>query len=155
MNWLTALGICVAAAAFEGLCAGKDPLGELRKLRQPSWSPPGWVWVLIGIAWYGICFAGLVRLLPVFNAQPSPTLLLVALLFANGAVNVLQFRMRRLDLVLAFYAPYAALLVALLVAAWPLDRVTASLFLIYAAYQLYAAAWGYSLWRLNRKGAAE
>ena len=151
MHWLIAAGICVLAAAFEGLCAGPDPLGQLRRLRQPAWSPPIPAWVLIGIAWYGICFAGLVRLLPGFAARPLAVWLLVALMLANGAVNLFQFRMRRLDLALAFFAPYWLLLAAFLVTAWPLDRIIFGLFSIYAVYQLYAAAWGFMLWRLNRE----
>jgi tryptophan-rich sensory protein len=154
MHWLIALGICIAAAAFEGLCAGKDPMGELRKLRQPRWSPPGWLWVLIGVGWYAICLIGLGRLLPAIDAAPAPTFLLTGLMFANGAVNIFQFRMRRLDLALGFFGPYWALLAAFVMTAWPVDRVTAWLFSGYAAYQLYAAAWAFSLWRLNSKSGS-
>ena len=31
-----------------------------------------------------------------------------------------------------------------------IDRIIFGLFSIYAVYQLYAAAWGFMLWRLNR-----
>ncbi|MGZ8347149.1 MAG: hypothetical protein ACXWUP_08580, partial [Allosphingosinicella sp.] len=67
------------AAALEGLCAGRDPMGELKKRRQPSWSPPGWLWVLIGLYWYSICLIGLVRLLPSWPATQAPVLVLAAL----------------------------------------------------------------------------
>lgn len=53
MTYAIALLLCILAAAFEGLCAGRDPLAQLKATRQPRWSPPNWVWVLIGIAWYG------------------------------------------------------------------------------------------------------
>lgn len=149
-TWSIALGICAFAVIFEALCAGKDPMGELRKLRQPSWSPPNWLWVMIGIAWYCICLVGLVRLLPSFDAGPAPVMLLVGLMLANGAVNLFQFRMRRLDLALAFFGPYWLLLAAFLWVVWPLDPIVGSLFAVYAVYQLYAAAWGYALWKLNR-----
>jgi tryptophan-rich sensory protein len=125
-------------------------MGRLKALRQPSWSPPPWIWVLIGILWYGIGFAGLVRLLPFWPEQKLPIILLAALLLANGAANIPLFRLRRLDLALAFFLPYWALLAAFLHAACPLDRLTCALFAVYAVYQLYAAAWGYRLWRLNR-----
>ena len=149
MQYVTALLICVAAAAFEGMCAGRDPMGKLRALRQPSWSSPNWLWVLIGIAWYVICFTALVRLLPHWPDHKAPVLLLAALMLANGAANLFQFRLGRLDLAFLFLFPYWLLLAAFLWAACPLDRLTCGLFAVYAGYQLYAAAWGYSLWRMN------
>ena len=152
-DYLIALLICLAAAAFEGLCAGRDPMAKLRLLRQPSWSPPAWLWVLIGIAWYAICFAGLVRLLPHWPVHTAPVLLLAALMLANGAANLVQFRLERLDLAFLYLFPYWLLLGAFLWTAWPVDRLTGLLFAPYAAYQLYAAAWGLSLWRLNGASA--
>jgi tryptophan-rich sensory protein len=139
MTYLIALLIIIAAAGLEGLCAGRDPIGRLRVLKQPGWSPPTWAWVLIGIAWYGICFVALVRLLPLWPAYRLPVILLVALLLANGAANIPLFRLRRLDLALAFFVPYWMLLGAFFWFACPLDRLTCALFAIYAVYQVYAA----------------
>ena len=149
-HWLIAIGICIAAAAIESLCAGRYPLGKLKALKQPWWSPRAWVWVLIGLAWYGICLVGLVRLLPYWPGEKAPVILLVALLLANAAVNIPTFRMERLDLAFYFFAPYWLLLAAFFATACPLDRLICTLFAIYAAYQLYAAAWGWRLWRMNR-----
>ena len=145
-----ALMICLVAAAFEGLCAGRDPMAQLRNIRQPSWSPPNWLWVLIGIAWYLICFVTLVRLLPSWSEYPGPTILLCALMLANGGANLLQIRFKRFDLALFFLGPYWLLLAAFLWTACPLDELVCVLFAAYAVYQLYAAAWGYELWSLNR-----
>ena len=149
MIYALALLICAAAAAVEGLCAGRDPMAQLRALKQPGWSPPNWAWVLIGLAWYAICFIGLARLLPLWPEHKLPVILLTALMLANGAANLFQFRMRRLDLAFLFLFPYWLLLGAFLALACPLDEVTCGLFALYAVYQLYAAAWGYRLWRLN------
>ena len=150
MSWLIALLVCAVAAAFEGFCAGRDPMGQLRALRQPRWAPPNWMWVLIGLGWYAICFAALVRLLPGWPGTRRAIVLLVALMLANGAANLLQFRLRRLDLAFLFLFPYWLLLAGLLWVVCPLDRLICTLFGIYAVYQLYAAAWGWSLWRMNR-----
>ncbi len=147
--YLIALGICIIAALIEGLCAGRDPMGELKKLRQPSWSPPSWLWVLIGLYWYAICFIGLVRLLPGWPATQLPVLLLAALLALNGLANLPAFRMRRLDLALVFFVPYWPVLAAFLWVVCQIDTVNFSLFAIYAIYQPYAAAWAYQLWRMN------
>ena len=51
--------------------------------------------------------------------------------------------------------PCAGLVPAFLWTVRPLDRVSFLLFLGYAIYLIYAAAWGWSLWRLNRRGSAE
>mgnify|MGYP003581183180 CR=1 FL=1 len=150
IDWLIALGICAATAGVEALCAGRDPMRRLRALKQPRWSPPNWAWVLIGLAWYGIAFTGLVRLLPFWPGSRAPVLLLVALLLGNAAVNIPLFRTRQLGLALACFIPYWLLLAAFLGAACPLDSLTCALFLGYALYQIYAAAWGHALWRLNR-----
>lgn len=149
MNYVIALSICAVAAAFEGLCAGRDPMGQLKAVKQPSWSLPNWAWVLIGIAWYGICFLGLARLLTLWSDHRLPVILLVALMLANASANVFSFRMKRFDLAFYFLFPYWLLLAAFFCAACPLDRLTCGLFVIYAGYQMYAAAWGYRLWQMN------
>jgi tryptophan-rich sensory protein len=152
--YLFALFACIAAAVFEGLCAGKEPLRRLAQLRQPMWSPPSWVWVLIGLYWYAICFAALARLGRQWPATATPVFLLCAMMFANGAVNIFQFRMRRLDLAFLSLFPYWLLLLGpFLWSAYQFDQLVCGLFEIYALYQLYAAAWGLSLWRMNRPHA--
>jgi len=150
MNYAIALAICVAAALVEGLCAGRDPMAQLKLTRQPSWSPPSWVWICIGIAWYAICFIALVRLVSLWPDHRAPVLALVGLMLANAAVNLLQFRMKRLDLAFFFFFPYWVLLGFFLWTACPIDDLVCALFATYAAYQLYAAAWGYRLWQMNR-----
>ena len=58
----------------------------------------------------------------------------------DGA-NILQFRLRRLDLAFLFLLPYWLLLAAFLWPVCPLDRLVCAFFGLYAVYQLYAAAW--------------
>jgi tryptophan-rich sensory protein len=149
MNYIVALLICAMAAAVEGLCAGRDPMGQLKAIRQPSWSPSNFIWVLIGIAWYVICFVGLFRLIAVWPGSRVPVILLVVLMLANGAANIF-LRIKRLDLAFFFFAPYWLLLGAFIWTTWSFDRLSGELFTLYAAYQVYAAFWAHALWRLNR-----
>ncbi|HEX4738611.1 MAG TPA: tryptophan-rich sensory protein [Allosphingosinicella sp.] len=149
LTYLLAFAICAAVALVEGLCAGSDPMAQLRATRQPRWSPPAWLWVLIGIVWYAICFTALVRLLPLWPNHKTAILLLCALMLANAGANILQFRMKRLDLAFFFLFPYWLLLAALMLATRSLDGATFALFGVYCLYQPYAAAWAYRLWRLN------
>lgn len=150
MDYVVSLVVCVVAAAAEGLCAGRQPMAQLKVLKQPSWSPPTWVWILIGLAWYGICFTALVRLLPFWQQQKMPVILLGALMLSNAAANIPAFRMRRLDLAFYFFFPYWLLLGAFVWSACLLDRLICTLFAIYVVYQLYAMAWGYQVWQMNR-----
>lgn len=153
LTYLLAFAICAAMALVEGLCAGPDPMAQLRATRQPRWSPSPSLWVLIGILWYAICFTGLARLAPFWPAREMPVLLLCALMLTNAGANVLQFRMKRLDLAVLFLFPYWLLLAGFMLATRPLDGATFALFGCYCLYQLYAAAWAYQLWRMNTSPA--
>ncbi len=121
----------------------------MRTLRQPSWSPPAPVWVLVGLAWYSISFVGLWRLFTRTGAEFAITLL-VSLLVANALVNIPQFRRNRLDMAFFYLFPYWTLLAIFLVIVRSYDTTTFRLFAAYAGYQVYAGAWQWQLWRLNR-----
>src|SRR4029453_15877117 len=148
-RYLIALVICGTMALLEGVCAGSDPLTQLRALRQPRWSPPTFAWILIGLLWYAICFTALVRLLPTYTQHAWPVWLLIVVMGANAGANVPQFRMHRLDLAFLYVLPYWMLLAAFMWLVRNVDRVTLTMFGLYSGYQLYAAAWGWSLWQLN------
>ncbi|MET0754404.1 MAG: tryptophan-rich sensory protein, partial [Pyrinomonadaceae bacterium] len=60
---LVSLLICIVAAVLEGLFAGKDVKAFLADLRSPRFSPPFWVWAIIGVLYYAICFIILFRIL--------------------------------------------------------------------------------------------
>ncbi len=152
-NYLIALLACVIAAALEGICAGNEPLQKLAQLKRPAWSPAPWAWALIGLSWYLICFVSLVRLLPAYDTSPVAVRLLGVLMVANAFANVLQFRLGRLDLAFLYLYPYWFLLGAFLLSAASLDPLITTLFSIYAAYQVYAAAWAWKLWALNGRCA--
>lgn len=149
MIYFIAFLLCAGAAGFEALCAGPDPMGKLKRLRQPGWSPPNWAWVAIGLAWYAISFTALVRLLPLWPVERTPLLLVGSLMVANGAANLFQFRLARLDLTFFYGLPYALLLAIFLAEVWPVDRIVFTLFALYACYLPYAGAWAWRLWRLN------
>jgi tryptophan-rich sensory protein len=120
---------------------------------MPPYSPPFVVWLLIGLAYYVICFVVLRRLLasgPGTFAGIALALLIVVLL-ANALWNVLFFRRRDLRASFIAFIPYAGVVVVL---AFSLSRVYpfgAALFMCYCIYLLYATWWGYRLWLLNSR----
>ena len=149
---LLALVICIVAAALEGVFAGSDVRQRLAALRMPRYSPPFRLWLLIGLAYYTICFIVLRQVLP--QSFTVPLVLLILILLANALWSILFFRWRDLRASFIAFIPYAALVAALvvsLVRSYPFGAV---LFSCYCAYLLYATWWGYRLWLLNTPNEA-
>ncbi len=149
---LYAIGICIAAAAFEGVCAGGGVRQRLARLRQPSFSLPFWAWMIVGGLYYLICFLVLSRLLS-RSAGANPDLalgLLASIMVFNGLWNLLFFRLGSPFLSFLLSVPYSVTAVALLVLLIRVDPVAAWCFLPYTVYLAYANAWGYAVWRRNR-----
>ena len=148
---LLAAIICVVAAALEGALAGGGVRQRLAQLRMPPYSPPFGLWLVIGVAYYAICFIVLRHLLA-SSFTPSVVgalALLTLVLLGNALWSVLFFRWRDLRASFVAFVPYALLiaaLVALLAFTYP---VGAALFLCYCVYLGYATWWGYRLWLLN------
>jgi tryptophan-rich sensory protein len=63
---LASLGICAIAAALEGACAGNNVKAYFAKLKSPRYSPPLWVWYIIGALYYGTFFFVVYR---IFRAE--------------------------------------------------------------------------------------
>jgi tryptophan-rich sensory protein len=150
---LISLGACAAAAGLEGICAGTEVKSFFAKLKSPDYSPPLWVWYIIGGLYYVTFFVVLLRVLTLDNrsALVNITLTLVAaLMVANALWNYLFFRVQRLfaSVVLTFLAPImdGVLLVCLI----QLDAVAAYFLIPYLLYRLYSLWWAYGLWKLNR-----
>ena len=131
--------------------AGRGVRQRLAELRKPRYSPPFTLWLVIGAAYYAICFTVLRYLLArAFSPSIIATCsLLIVVLLANALWSILFFRWRDLRLSFLAFIPYALIiiaLVALLVAAYPFGAV---LFFGYGCYLVYATWWGYRLWILN------
>jgi len=145
------LAICAGAAALEGILAGRDVKQRFAQLRMPRLSPPLKIWIIIGIAYYVICFLVLYRLLvlPPASLRTAALGLILIVLLANAFWNFLFFRLRSLRLSFILGVLYSLIALGLLTLLCKLDRVAAWGFLPYAVYLLYANWWGYALWRTN------
>lgn len=149
---LYALGLCALAAALEGVFAGGGIKKRLAELRAPRYAPPLWGWVLIGIAYYVMCFAVLYRLfnLPTTALRNLALALAATVLLANALWNYFFFRRRSVFLAFLLGLPYSVVAVALFVCLLHLDRTAALWWLPYVVYLFYASAVSYALLRLNR-----
>lgn len=151
--FLISLGICILAAAAETILAGKQPMKFLATLRQPHFAPPLWLWTIIGVFYYLICFFVLVRLLrvePGNMLRPVAIALILALLAINAFFNYVLFRMRNLFASLGVFITYDFIAIALTTTLLLLDKAAALVFIAYPVYLIFANCWGYQLWRLNQ-----
>lgn len=151
---LISIAICVAAAALEGVCAGKNVRSYFAKLQWPSYSAPLWVWYIIGVFYYAICFTILYRIFryEMDSAVKRASLMLILCMMAvNAFWNYLFFRAQNL-----FYSFIAGILyplvaVALFICLAQFDRIAAWVLVPYLIYQIYALRWNYCLWKINSR----
>jgi tryptophan-rich sensory protein len=147
------LAICTAGAALESLFAGSRIKQRFAELQLPRRAVPLWSWIIIGAAYYVICFAILYRLfkLPATNGRNAAFGLLGGIMFVNALWNYFFFRTRNLFYAYVVGMFYTALAVALfLLLLMRVDRIAACYLLPYILYLIYANIWGYRVWELNR-----
>jgi len=149
--WLSALVICLLAVIAEGLLAGGNVREHLRQIKQPRASPPMWLWIAIGLAYYIICYTILLRLFaPGRDGIRNVALgLVIVILAANAFWNYLFFRAKNFLACLVLSAGYGILVVVLLMMLAKIDRPSAFVLLPYVAYLGYAGRLQFSIWRLN------
>jgi tryptophan-rich sensory protein len=147
------LAVCIGSAALEGLCAGSGVKSFFASLRQPKFSPPLFVWYVIGIGYYATFGIILYRLFA--RSEPSRLAevavgLVVLMMLANALWNLLFFRAR--NLWLAFITSSTAPIpdVALWICLLRLDAAGAVVLVPYLVYRAYAVWWGYAFWVANR-----
>lgn len=149
---LYSVGICAASVVLEGVFAGSGIRKRLAELRAPRFTPPLWVWVVIGLGYYSICFLLLYRLLSVPESTASSNLallLLVAMMIINAAWNWFFFRTRNLRHAFAIGVPYGLAALALFFVLLRLDPFAAWWLSPYLGYLLYASVWSYRVMQLN------
>ncbi|HKR00246.1 MAG TPA: TspO/MBR family protein [Pyrinomonadaceae bacterium] len=151
---LISIGACAAAAALEGVCAGKNVKSFFATLRFPRYSAPLWAWTIIGALYYLIFWFILYRLLRLDDdsALKSAALMLIFfMMIVNALSNYIIFRARNLRLTFIVGALFPIMDVALFVCLVLLDKVAAWSLVPYLLYRIYAIWWGYGLWKLNER----
>jgi tryptophan-rich sensory protein len=149
--FLVSIGACAAAAAFEGVCAGKNVKSFYAELRFPRYSAPLWVWGIIGGLYYlTFCFV-LYRLLRLGeSALRGVALALILFMMAvNALTNYVIFRARDLRLSFIIGSLFPVMDVALFICLTRLDGLAAWSLVPYLLYRVYALWWGYGLWKMK------
>jgi tryptophan-rich sensory protein len=151
-SWVWALAVCLFAAALEGVLAGTGVKQRFSELSLPRHSPPLWAWAIIGLSYYALFVFVLHSL---FSEQPVPGWskagvgLVICLLMMNAGWNWLFFRSKHLWLSLLYFIPYGVAAIALATVLARIQSPLLAWYLVYTAYLLYAAWWGYGIWQLN------
>ena len=149
---LTSLGVCIVAAALEGVCAGSNVKPFFAKLRFPPYSAPLWLWSIIGGLYYVSFGFVLYRLLQLGSSSALTSAALALILFmmvVNALTNYIIFRAQDLRLSFIIGALFSFMDAALFICLVQLDKATAWSLMPYLLYRVYAVWWGYSLWKLN------
>jgi len=149
---LFSLAVCVSAAGLEALFAGKNMKPFLAKLRAPAYSPSLFVWGLIGVGYYAICFTILYR---IFRGESDSSagrvaLILLSIVMAlNAFWNYTFFRLENLRLSFILSLAYGAIALALFSYLIWFDRISALVLVPYVLYMTYSYRWGHQLLKLN------
>ena len=149
---ITSAIVCVFAAGLEGLCAGKNVKSYFAELKQPRYSPPLWVWTIIGGLFYVTFFFVLYRVLRQENQTALRTatiILILVMMLLNALWNYFFFRARKLFISLASAALAPLMDLALLICLINLNRVAAWALIPYLIYRVYSLWWVYRLGKVN------
>lgn len=125
-------------------------------LRKSRLILPLWMFLPIGIAYYGMCGVLLYRLLmrvTPSRQQTTAIALLLAMMSANEGWNYLFFGKK--DLRLSFFGllGFIVLTIALYRLVRQIDRRSAAILLPYVIWLGYDVVWAEELWRLNTEAA--
>jgi benzodiazapine receptor len=147
-----ALVVCIISAVLEGLAAGNNIKPFFARLKVPAYAPPLWLWIMVGIAYYVMCFFILFRIL---HHEGNDTLrhVSLALLAVAMAVNVLYnytfFRLQNLFYTNLTIIPYLPALIGLFYCLWQFDQTAAYALMPYFVYLPCVSFLQYKFWELN------
>jgi benzodiazapine receptor len=144
------LALCMAAGGL-GAIASTDAPTFYAQLARPSWAPPaslfGPVWSVLYVMMG--CAAWLVWRRWGFRGAAPALGLFVAQLAFNALWSWLFFGWHHGAAAMADIALMAVLIVATIVAFWPLHRVAALLLVPYLLWVTFAGVLNWTLWRAN------
>ena len=150
---LIAISICILSAVLEGVMAGGNVKQYFARLRQPRFAISLKGWFAIGAIYYVVCGVVLYRMLRYDGdviVRNLAFVLLMLMMIANALWNYIFFRARNLFVSVIAFGPYIAVTLALIITLSLFDLIAAGLVFIYSLYLVYATAWAYRLWNLNR-----
>jgi translocator protein len=145
------LGLLLAAfvTAAVGAVASVDAPSFYAQLSKPSWAPPAWVFGPVWTVLYGLM--GIAAWLVWRSSGPKRAALTLfgTQLVANALWSWLFFAWHRGALAAVEILVLLALIVAMIVAFWPISRVAALLMVPYLLWVGFASLLTWAVWRSN------
>ena len=140
------VAVVVAVGAVIGISSSPD--GWYQSLAKPPFNPPNWIfgpvwfalYVMIGIAGARTAYR---------DASSTPMFLWILQMILNWAWSPTWFTLHQLWPAFIIIAAVLALIVAFIVTTWKADRVSALLFVPYAAWVAFASSLNLSIALLN------
>lgn len=117
-------------------------------LAKPAFNPPGWLFAPVWSALYLMIAVAGWRMWEAHRASSAMVIWAVALAL-NFLWSPVFFGMQNPGAALAVILPLLALIYTFIAKAWRLDRVSAWLFVPYAAWVSFATVLNGAIWRLN------
>jgi len=123
-----------------------------KSINLPSWTPPG---SIIGLVWTILFILATISALIVWNslAGKNNFSLIIAIFILNSILNFgwswLFFNQHLIGLAFFEAILLGFSVVALIILIWPMNRLAASLLILYAAWVAFASYLTYMVWRLN------
>lgn len=144
--FLLFIAIVVAVGAFIGISAPPDEWYQ--SLAKPPFNPPNWVFAPVWFTLY--VFIGIAGARTfIRDAASTPMFLWLLQMILNWAWSPTWFSLHLLWPAFAIITAILVLLVAFIVASWRIDRVSAWLFVPYAAWVAFASSLNLSIALLN------
>ena len=141
-----------AVGALSGFLSREGMEIYAQTIRQPPFSPPGWIFPVVWTVLYALMGIGIARIRSASPGRDSRrgTNLFIAQLIVNFFWSLIFFNARALGF--AFFWLLALwLLVLLMILRWyRVDKTSAWLQLPYLLWLTFAAYLNFSVWQLNR-----
>eukprot|EP00475_Leptophrys_vorax_P022947 TRINITY_DN3123_c0_g1_i1.p2 TRINITY_DN3123_c0_g1~~TRINITY_DN3123_c0_g1_i1.p2 ORF type:complete len:169 (-),score=9.45 TRINITY_DN3123_c0_g1_i1:373-879(-) len=148
------IAVPIVQGFFSGLVFGGGDSEWYKKLRKPTWTPPGWAFPVIWTALYilmGIA-AWLVYLKGGFEAQKVPLAVYGFQLFLNFLWTPLFFYLKRIDWAVAEIVILWYAILCNIATFWRIDRIAALLLVPYFAWVTTATRLNWYIYQHNTPG---
>ena len=145
---MVSIALVTAAASLGGIYGTGD---WYRTLAKPAWNPPNWIF---GPVWSALYLAMAVSAWLIWMKRGTHPVGLALGLYAvqlalNAAWTAIFFGAHQMGWAFAEIVLLDALIVACVIAFWPVSRTASVLMVPYAAWVSFAAVLNFTLWRLN------
>lgn len=148
----TSIAICLVFAIAGNLLIGEPLSTWYAALQKPWFLIPLWLFVIVGLLYYGLMGVIFYRLQRYVSPIASRRLLVgvgLVVMALNEGWNYLFFGLQSTFYGFVGMIGFWLIVTAWLLLLWPRERRSAQLLTIYWLWVIYDLVWTYALWQLN------